>query len=1204
MLQSFKKFLWVGLLIAVLPSALAYSLLGPVGNGGDAWQVKDIGYGYDSDIGAPKNWGEGYRLNVPTIYYSCDAAFLGYFGLAGSTNVDATFAILNGLTNVSSYSSDLSEFPLSSEQINYSAQSLGLVDLKSYMLGLLIEHSGLASPDRYVYTLHNRFQPAGATCPNGTFYSVVQRNFDVAASPLSQVQYSAYVNGTLYTYQIIETCQTTKSPEATTIPYLVDPLSQAYTPVASFVGGAVYVNGSLVYFPGLDTGGFYTGLTRDDVAGLRYLLSSNNLATEATSTYGSLLLVTNTLPATNLLTTLPISLLFAQSVTNDPGSLQAAYPGITFLSVTTNIVNQIATNVTAYFTNLSAPYTNYPLPIVNGATVYPSNGIVPFTNWSPVQYGTYPNFPTLLTTRSLRELLTISPLVDPPTLKSIFPDLQLGPVTTNYFSVILTTNVFPYYTNLSVPPVFSYSGTGGLPNAATLTDIYLGTNQPGPTVINYDNTYWLNIPTLDLANFADAVAVDSPDVLLAAYPSLEILATNSFPGYVWVTNYVTYLTNQIGYPVGTPPILVTAPVSTNYVFTTNWTYVFGNVFTNHYYTNRYVSLQTVWTTNKIGAPYPNVFTTTNTVTYRTNRVSGDFLLIPTNWCGFDLILSYPKQTLYGVTNFSNYGAVTNVTSTNITAYGATSSYYDIYTNYAYAVRPGICEPVLTWGTNYSTNIATTYQYTFLNVVTNHYYTNSLVTVLTTNVYALTNGSPNLLGTNVTQVSYYTNLPDGDFYTVPPTWCGYQILPLLTNFVTPNLSGLLTNTLSGPNNLQYVQIGYLTYTNYTYSIRPGFCEPALAFATNYGTNITTHYGYYFGNVVTNSYYTNSPVTVVTTNLAILTNGLVGQLTNTVTTNVINGGVSGDFFVPPAAWCSYTILATQLTSVVYNTSVFAATNAPGVQDLGQSYEQVSTSSYTNSTFLVQVSTCGTATPAKALRQGVERIQYVRASYDSTLGQFFTPITNTYTMVKVVNSQPVTEYYQRVVSTPDIVFSAADLNAGPASDNGDRFATRTSNIFDESSVLSGLAGPGVINPSTKITLNKAGPTYYNTSPYFLDGPASQTAILWASFDGTTNLPVVYPSGTSIADLEAEALFQAFPTTLPVATHGTAYSQAFTVTGGQPPYVLTAPGVTNTVPGMSFSGVTLSGTPAAAGTFSFTLQVTDSLNRVVILPYTLTVQ
>ena len=1033
------------------------------------------------------------------------------------------------------------------------------------------------------------------------FYSVVQRNFDVVASPLNQVQYSAYVNGTLFTYQIIETCQTAKSPEATTIPYLADPLSQAYTPVASFGGGVVYVNGSLVYFPGLDTGGFYTGLTRDDVAGLRYLLSSNNLATEATSTYGSLLLVTNTLPATNLLTTLPISLLFAQSVTNDPGSLQAAYPGITFLSVTTNVVNQIATNATAYFTNLSAPYTNYPLPIVNGATVYPGNGIVPFTNWSPVQYGTYPNFPTLLTTRSLRELLTISPLVDPPTLKSIFPDLQLGPVMTNYFSVILTTNVFPYYTNLSVPPVFSNSVPGGLPAPLNTTNIFYFTNQPQPTVINYENIPAIQVSTLDLATLVDLSKTNNPATLQALYPNLQILSATSVPGALWITNYVTYLTNQIGYPSTSPPITVTVPASWYQVRVDYWTYAFGNVFTNHYSTNRLVVVRTDWTTNKIGAPYGSSVTYSTYATNKLNQISGDFFLYPTNWCGFDLQLSFYPVVTGGATN-TTFGANTFTNTT--TTFSATQSTYDIYTNYNYFIKPGICEPVLTWGTNYSTNIATTYQYTFLNVVTNHYYTNSLVTVLTTNVYALPGGSPDLLGTNVTQVSYYTNLPDGDFYTVPPTWCGYQILPLLTNFVTPNLSGLLTNTLSGPNNLQYVQIGYLTYTNYTYSIRPGFCEPALAFATNYGTNITTQYSYYFGNVVTNSYYTNSPVTVVTTNLAILTNGLVGQLTNTVTTNVINGGVSGDFFVPPAAWCSYTILATQLTSVVYNTSVFAATNAPGVQDLGQSYEQVSTSSYTNSTFLVQVSTCGTATPAKALRQGVERIQYVRASYDSTLGQFFTPITNTYTMVKVVNSQPVTEYYQRVVSTPDIVFSAADLNAGPASDNGDRFATRTSNIFDESSVLSGLAGPGVINPSTKITLNKAGPTYYNTSPYFLDGPASQTAILWASFDGTTNLPVVYPSGTSIADLEAEALFQAFPTTLPVATHGTAYSQAFTVTGGQPPYVLTAPGVTNTVPGMSFSGVTLSGTPAAAGTFSFTLQVTDSLNRVVILPYTLTVQ
>jgi hypothetical protein len=39
-----------------------------------------------------------------------------------------------------------------------------------------------------------------------------------------------------------------------------------------------------------------------------------------------------------------------------------------------------------------------------------------------------------------------------------------------------------------VSPVYSPTPTSGLPNITTLTNIYYYTNQPGPTVIDYDIT--------------------------------------------------------------------------------------------------------------------------------------------------------------------------------------------------------------------------------------------------------------------------------------------------------------------------------------------------------------------------------------------------------------------------------------------------------------------------------------------------------------------------------------------------------------------------------------------------------------------------------------------------------------------------------------------------------------------------------------------
>src|SRR5256712_7661785 len=109
-------------------------------------------------------------------------------------------AILNGLTNVSSYSADLSEVPQEALRINFRAQALGLFDLKSAALHVLVEQLGLADPVRYTWCLRARILPTGLMCPEYV-YTVIKRNFDpVTLEP------SSYVNGTLYTYRIIEFC--------------------------------------------------------------------------------------------------------------------------------------------------------------------------------------------------------------------------------------------------------------------------------------------------------------------------------------------------------------------------------------------------------------------------------------------------------------------------------------------------------------------------------------------------------------------------------------------------------------------------------------------------------------------------------------------------------------------------------------------------------------------------------------------------------------------------------------------------------------------------------------------------------------------------------------------------------------------------------------------------------------------------------------
>lgn len=329
----------VGLLAGAVQSASAFSMLGQW----DDWQVEQLEYivldglngqegVLDAPIGGPMNLGEEYRWNIPVINYAFDQSFLDYFGSNGVYAVEQAMAILNSVTNATSYSPELSEVPLEATRVNYRARALGLLDLKSAALHILAEQMGLADSVRFTWTLRQRFLPGGATCPFYV-YSVIKRNFDpVTLAP------SSYVNQTLYSYRIIELCPTPDRADA--VEFLVDPLQPYYTAVAS---------------AGLFDGSYFTGLTRDDVGGLRYLLRTNNVNKED-APLGSTLIsggFTNT-TARQLLNTSNLATLVFQSLTNGPAALQALYPGLLFTTPTTSFTNVVTTNVTAYFTNL--PY--------------------------------------------------------------------------------------------------------------------------------------------------------------------------------------------------------------------------------------------------------------------------------------------------------------------------------------------------------------------------------------------------------------------------------------------------------------------------------------------------------------------------------------------------------------------------------------------------------------------------------------------------------------------------------------------------------------------------------------------------------------------------------------------------------------------------------------------------------------------------------
>ena len=318
MLQMIKRYFWIALLASGLQTSWGFALLGPLtlANGADAWQRVVIGYDlpytddflpgdpeFLGDIGGPRNIGEEYRRNVPVLYYTYDQTFLNFFGADGAGAVDGAYAIMNSVPKADKM--DLSQYPLVSTQPNFTAQADFLTDLKSETLHLLVEQLGLADPERFVWTLHDRVviaSPPG--CPEGMAYTVVQRNFDYLPTLPNQLQYSSYVNDNLYSYFIIEVCGGVPTL-ALTAPFLTDPEGTPFTSVAAntFDSYAYYYTLNPFFLNnngvqpttlngGLQYGNFYTGLTRDDAAGLKYLFRTNNVNFEFPDPTSLLFLVT------------------------------------------------------------------------------------------------------------------------------------------------------------------------------------------------------------------------------------------------------------------------------------------------------------------------------------------------------------------------------------------------------------------------------------------------------------------------------------------------------------------------------------------------------------------------------------------------------------------------------------------------------------------------------------------------------------------------------------------------------------------------------------------------------------------------------------------------------------------------------------------------------------------------------------------------
>ncbi len=269
MQRLLKKLLVLAATLTLAVNVSAFSLLGPYAS----WQTSGLGFNLVGDIGGPMNLGEEYRLTAPILTYGYDATFLNFFGSNGIVAIEAAMTILNAIPAAGAMSASLSEFPVQAVgPKNATAESLLLFDIKSAAMATIVAQMGLASPERWVFTLRDR-----TIIQNTTNYTVVQRNFDPINFRPTNV-----VNGVLYTYSVLE-------------PLLpgnyADAVETRVSGNANFVSVASVDNGG-----GLLPGEFFTSLTRDDYGGLRYLLRYNNVQVEDINDAGSISLVNTTSP--------------------------------------------------------------------------------------------------------------------------------------------------------------------------------------------------------------------------------------------------------------------------------------------------------------------------------------------------------------------------------------------------------------------------------------------------------------------------------------------------------------------------------------------------------------------------------------------------------------------------------------------------------------------------------------------------------------------------------------------------------------------------------------------------------------------------------------------------------------------------------------------------------------------------------------------
>ena len=175
-------------------------------------------------------------------------------------------------------------------------------------------------------------------------------------------------------------------------------------------------------------------------------------------------------------------------------------------------------------------------------------------------------------------------------------------------------------------------------------------------------------------------------------------------------------------------------------------------------------------------------------------------------------------------------------------------------------------------------------------------------------------------------------------------------------------------------------------------------------------------------------------------------------------------------------------------------------------------------------------------------------------------------------------------------------------PAAVNKSTTITATLTVNAALPMVTGTWPAGAIQGAGQTIATVEGSAYYANSTVAVSGFTPDTTI--SVTDGTNTVTETFRIPAYQA--AAAGLRLAIASPMPGGVTGAIYSQALSATGGTPPYTYSLGG--GALPaGVAFAGIGIGGTPTAAGTYSFVVQVTDSaspalsaysFNKITIAP------